>query len=224
MARILLVEDEVQMAEPLASSLREEGFDVSLAANGKIGLSMAAGHELLIVDVMMPSMDGFEMVRRIRALGHTMPVIFLTAKDAVDSRVQGLELGDDYLVKPFYLEELLARVRLRLRHALRSADTLTYADLTVDVRARSASRGGHPIYLSNTEFLLLELLLREPGRPVPKRVILREVWNDAGTYSPNVVEVYIGYLRNKLEAHGGTRLIRTVKNVGYMVAGGADDA
>lgn len=212
------------MAEPLASSLREEGFDVSLAANGKIGLSMAAGHELLIVDVMMPSMDGFEMVRRIRALGHTMPVIFLTAKDAVDSRVQGLELGDDYLVKPFYLEELLARVRLRLRHALRSADTLTYADLTVDVRARSASRGGHPIYLSNTEFLLLELLLREPGRPVPKRVILREVWNDAGTYSPNVVEVYIGYLRNKLEAHGGTRLIRTVKNVGYMVAGGADDA
>ncbi|MHB8636862.1 MAG: response regulator transcription factor [Fimbriimonadaceae bacterium] len=215
---MLLVEDEEKMAAPVASALRDEGYDVTVAANGRIGLQLASSHEVLIVDVMMPAMNGFDMVRELRVRGHHMPVIFLTAKDGVDHRVEGLEIGDDYLAKPFFLAELLARVRLQVRRIRRAADVLEFEDLKLDLRSRKADRGGETIYLSNTEFALLELLFRTPETPVAKRVILKEVWGSELNYSPNVVEVYVGYLRAKLEAGGRPRLLHTVKGVGYLLS------
>jgi two-component system response regulator MprA len=173
---------------------------------------------LLIVDVMMPAMNGLDMVRGLRARGHQMPVIFLTAKDSVENRVEGLAIGDDYLVKPFFLAELLARVQLQIRHARRAGDVLEYEDLQLDLRSRKAIRDGESIYLSNTEFALLELMFRTPETPVSKRVILKEVWGSETNYSPNVVEVYIGYLRGKLEAKGRSRLLQTMKGVGYILS------
>ena len=206
------------MSTPLAAALREEGYFVSVAGNGRLGLQAAPTHDVLIVDVMMPAMNGLDMVRELRARGHQMPVIFLTAKDAVEHRVEGLEIGDDYLVKPFFLAELLARVRLQIRHARRTGDILEYDDLQLDLRSRKAIRGSEAIYLSNTEFALLELLFRTPETPVSKRVILKEVWGSETNFSPNVVEVYIGYLRGKLEAKGRSRLLQTMKGVGYILS------
>ncbi|HLK14919.1 MAG TPA: response regulator transcription factor [Fimbriimonadaceae bacterium] len=221
---MLLVEDEEQMAAPVASALRDDGYAVTVASNGRTGLKEAPNHDVLIVDVMMPAMNGFEMVRELRARGHFMPVIFLTAKDGVDHRVEGLTIGDDYLVKPFFLAELLARVKLLVRQAQRASEIVEYGDLQLDLRSRKAIRGGESIYLSNTEFSLLELLFRTPETPVSKRAILREVWGSETNYSPNVVEVYVGYLRAKLEAGGGPRLLHTLKGVGYVLSNRAENA
>jgi|SRR5579862_6463365 len=212
------------MAGPVAAALRDEGYLVTVAPNGKIGLHSAPGHDVLVVDVMMPAMNGFDMVRELRARGHQMPVLFLTAKDAVEHRVEGLEIGDDYLVKPFFLAELLARVRLQVRRAQRLSDVLEYDDLKLDLRSRKATRSGVAIYLSNTEFALLELIFRTPEAPVSKRLILKEVWGSEVNYSPNVVEVYVGYLRAKLEANGRPRLLHTLKGVGYILTNRAADS
>ena len=206
------------MSSPVAAALRDDGYAAAVAANGRLGLQQAPNHDLLIVDVMMPAMNGLDMVRELRSRGHRMPVIFLTAKDGVEHRLKGLELGDDYVVKPFFLAELLARVKLQLQRAQRERDVFEFEDLELDLRSRRAARGGGVIYLSNTEFALLELICRTPGVPVSKRVILREIWGSETACSPNVVEVYIGYLRAKLEARGRPRLLHTIKGVGYVLS------
>jgi two-component system, OmpR family, response regulator MprA len=216
--RILVVEDERAMSQLLEQALEESGYAVSVAENGREGLKKAPEHDLLIVDVMMPVLNGFDMVRELRELGNKTPVLFLTAKDAVSDRVKGLDLGgDDYLMKPFKLEELLARVRALLRRSSIGQDTLEFADLWMDRRARKVRRGDRWLYLSNTEFSLLEQLLLHRGEPVSKQTLLREVWNDDSARDENVVEVYINYLRSKMEVLGMPRLVQTVRGKGYIL-------
>jgi two-component system response regulator MprA len=216
---ILIVEDERAMSELLAQALTESGFRTSVAHNGEEGLRNAAGHDLLIVDVMMPRMNGFDMVRKLRLEGNRTPVLFLTARDAVSDRVKGLDLGgDDYLIKPFRLEELVARVRALARRALDHQDTLQFGELWLDRRARRARRGERPLYLSNTEFSILELMMMRPGEEVSKEAILQEVWGaDEGFRDKNLVEVNIYWLRRKTESMGASRLIQTVRGVGYAL-------
>ncbi|CAN5393760.1 response regulator transcription factor [soil metagenome] len=206
------------MAGLLEQALRESGFEVVVASNGRDGLSLAVDRDALIVDVMMPVMNGFEMVRQLRSSGSRVPVLFLTAKDAVADRVKGLEIGgDDYLLKPFALEELLARVRALLRRARDTQDVLEYADLWLDRRERKARRGDEWLFLSNTEFALLETFLLSPETPLPKTTLLREVWHDDAARDDNIVEVYVSYLRSKTEARGRTRLLHTVRGAGYIL-------
>ena len=207
------------MARLLDQALTESGFEVTLAENGKLGLALAEEKDLIIVDVMMPVMNGFEMVRRLRDLCIKTPVLFLTARDSVDDRVKGLDLGaDDYLVKPFKLDELLARVRALLRRFRDTDEVLELGDLVVDTRTHKVKRGAANIYLSNTEYSLLVLLLRNANHVVSKQTILKEIWDDeTGNRDFNVVEVYIKYLRGKLEILGRSRLIHTVRGTGYMM-------
>ena len=179
---------------------------------------MAADQDALIVDVMMPNMSGFQMVRDLREGGSTVPVLFLTAKDSVSDRVTGLDLGgDDYLVKPFKLDELFARVRALIRRAHTNSEVLTYADLWINLRTRKARRGQRWLYLSNTEFAILELFMRQPGTILSKENFLQEIWNDSDNRDNNVVEVFMRYLRIKLETMGDTRLIHTVRGRGYLL-------
>ena len=216
--RVLVVEDEREMAELLEQAFRESGFDVIVAANGRDGLRLAPERDVLVVDVMMPVMGGFEMVRALRAAANRVPVLFLTAKDAVSDRVEGLEIGgDDYLLKPFALEELLARVRALLRRAREGHDVLEYADLWLDRRERKARRGADWLFLSNTEFAVLESFLLAPETPLAKSTLLRDVWHDDAMRDDNIVEVYVSYLRNKTETMGKPRLLHTVRGVGYVL-------
>ncbi len=207
------------MASLLEQALQESGFEVTVAENGKQGLLVVAEHDLVIVDVMMPVMNGFEMVRKMRDMCLKTPVLMLTARDSVEDRVKGLDLGaDDYLVKPFKLSELLARVRALLRRFRDPDEVLEIGDLWVDTRTHKVKRGAANIYLSNTEYSLLILLLRNAGNVVSKQMILKEVWDDdTGMRDFNVVEVYIKYLRSKLETMGRSRLVYTVRGVGYMM-------
>jgi len=207
------------MSRLLEQALTESGFAVTLAENGKQGLALAEEKDLIIVDVMMPVMNGFEMVRRLRDACIKTPVLFLTARDSVDDRVKGLDIGaDDYLVKPFKLDELLARVRALLRRFRDVDEMLELEDLQVDTRTHKVKRGTANIYLSNTEYALLELLLRNAGQVVSKQTILKEIWDDETGYRDfNVVEVYIKYLRGKLEILGRSRLIHTVRGTGYIM-------
>lgn len=214
------------MARLLEQALRESGYVVTVAENGRQGLAVAEQADLVIADVMMPSMNGFEMVRQMRARCLRIPVLMLTARDSVDDRVKGLDLGaDDYLVKPFKLSELLARVRALLRRIKEPDEIVELGDLVVDTQTHKVRRGAANIYLSNTEYALLMLLLRHAGRVVSKQVILKEVWDDSsGGRDFNVVEVYIKYLRNKLEMMGRTRLVHTVRGVGYMISDGEPES
>ncbi len=205
------------MAELLGQALRESGFDATLAPDGREGLRLAPGHDLVVLDVMMPALNGFGMARELRADANRVPVLFLTARDSVADRVKGLELGDDYLLKPFALEELLARVRALLRRAREAGDVLAYADLRLERRARRARRGDVWLPLSNTEFAVLEMLLLSPGVPVPKAALLREIWHDDPSRDDNIVEVYVSYLRAKLETMDRPRLVHTVRGVGYVL-------
>jgi two-component system, OmpR family, response regulator len=217
-SRILVVEDERAMLDLLEQALRESGYAVTLADNGREGLRRADGQDLLVVDVMMPHMNGFEMVQQLRSDGNYTPVIFLTAKDATSDRVRGLDLGgDDYLVKPFKLDELLARIRALLRRNAIGQDVLEYADVWMERRARKVRRGDRWLYLSNTEFSLLEQLLIHKGEPVSKATLLREVWNEDESRDENVVEVYINYLRGKLDILGAPKLVHTVRGRGYIL-------
>ena len=220
--RVLVVDDDRAVRDSLRRSLEFNGYDVVLAADGAEGLVAVGSHhpDVVVIDVMMPRLDGIETTRALRAAGNDIPILVLTARDAVGDRVEGLDAGaDDYLTKPFALEELLARLRALLRRVVPDADgeVLTSADLTMDVSSRDVSRGGRPIELTRTEFTLLEMFLRRPRRVLDRSFILEEVWGYDFPTSANSLEVYVGYLRRKTEAEGEPRLIQTVRGVGYVL-------
>ncbi|MBI4336317.1 MAG: response regulator transcription factor [Chloroflexi bacterium] len=218
--RVLVVDDDPAVTGFLRRGLSYEGYDVDVAHSGQAGLDLAQEHtpDVVVLDIMMPGIDGLEVCRRLKAEGNG-PVLMLTAKDAVSDRVRGLETGaDDYLVKPFAFEELVARVRALLRRGeAPTAEVLHYEDLTLDAGARMARRGGREIQLSTTEFKLLHLLMRHPGQVLTRDQIMERVWGyDFGGES-NVLEVYVRYLRNKLEANSEPRLVHTVRGTGYVL-------
>jgi two-component system response regulator MprA len=221
---VLVVDDDRAVRDSLRRSLEFNGYEVVLAADGAEGLvAVGAQHpDVVVVDVMMPRLDGIETTRALRAAGNDVPVLVLTARDAVGDRVEGLDAGaDDYLTKPFALEELLARLRALLRRVVPDGDgeheVLAFSDLTMDVASRDVARGGRPIELTRTEFTLLEMFLRRPRRVLDRSFILEEVWGYDFPTSANSLEVYVGYLRRKTEAEGEPRLIQTVRGVGYVL-------
>ncbi|WP_433682666.1 response regulator transcription factor [Nocardia sp. CA-119907] len=222
--RILVVDDDRAVRESLRRSLTFNGYAVDLAVDGVDALEKATVQrpDALVLDVMMPRMDGLEVCRRLRSTGDDLPILVLTARDSVSERVAGLDAGaDDYLPKPFALEELLARLRALLRR--RAADpgevseTMTFADLSLDPVTREVTRRDRSISLTRTEFSLLEMLMANPRRVLTRSRILEEVWGYDFPTSGNALEVYIGYLRRKTEAEGEARLIHTVRGVGYVL-------
>jgi two-component system response regulator MprA len=224
-ADILVVDDDVKITQLLKRALSLEGYAVRTASSGEDGLAEAQAQDpdLVILDVLMPGMDGFEVCRRLRSSpAADVPILLLTAKDEVSDRVRGLDGGaDDYVVKPFELEELLARVRALLRrHEPTGGEVLRYGDLTLDPNIRSARRGSREMTLSATELALLRYFLRYPRRVLSRDAILNAVWGEDFERPTNVVDVYVGYLRAKLEAGGESRLLHTVRGVGYILREG----
>lgn len=224
--RILIVEDERKIAHVLASALKAEHYDVAVAPTGEEGFSRvnAEVFELVVLDLMLPGRSGLEILQALRKRGIETPVLILTARDGVDDRVLGLDLGaDDYLVKPFALPELLARVRALLRRG-RAADVLRLkaADLELDVVGRRANRGDRLLELTTREFELLEYLLRHQGHLVSREMLAREVWKEPRRATPldNVIDVQIARLRRKVDADGAARLIHTVRGVGFVLREG----
>ncbi|MGH8889812.1 MAG: response regulator transcription factor [Acidothermaceae bacterium] len=221
--RILVVDDDPGVRDSLRRSLAFNGYEVDLAEDGQRGLAAIALNrpDAVVLDVMMPGLDGLEACRRLRAAGEDIPVLMLTARETISDRVAGLDAGaDDYLVKPFALEELLARLRALLRRTLTSADAaqqMQFADLTLDLGTREVWRGERLISLTRTEFHLLELFLRHPRQVLERGQILEEVWGYDFPTTANSLEVYVGYLRRKLEAEGEPRLIQTARGVGYSL-------
>lgn len=220
--KILVVEDEPKTGDYLKQGLGEAGFVVDLARDGLDGLHLALteAYDLAILDVMLPGIDGWQVLQGIRRAGKEMPVLFLTARDEVDDRVRGLELGaDDYLVKPFAFAELLARVRTLLRRGnkAKEADVLRAADLELDPLRRRATRGGRRIDLTAKEFALLELLLRRQGEVLPRSLIASQVWDMNFDSDTNVVEVAVRRLRAKIDDDFGVKLVRTVRGMGYVL-------
>ncbi|WP_026731517.1 response regulator transcription factor [Fischerella sp. PCC 9605] len=220
-ARILLVEDEVKLARFVELELSYEGYKVTVAHDGLSGLTAAreSHPDLVIVDWMLPGLSGLEICRRLRSTGDQVPIILLTAKDEVSDRVAGLDAGaDDYVVKPFSVEELLARVRAHLRRTQEAdADILQFADLKLNRSTREVHRGDRAIELTAKEFDLLEYLLVHPRQVITRDRILEEVWGYDFMGDSNIIEVYIRYLRLKLEANNEKRLIQTVRGVGYVL-------
>ncbi len=220
--RVLVVDDERPVREALERALKLESYEVVLAKDGMDALKAFADAptDAIVLDILMPRVDGLEVCRRIRAAGDSTPILLLTARDAVRDRVAGLDAGaDDYLVKPFALEELLARLRALLRRSVGSEDkhVLKFSDLTMDGETREVRRGDRIIDLTRTEYLLLELFLRNPRRVLTREVIFDRVWGyDFGPES-NSLEVYVGYLRRKIEVGDEPRLIHTVRGVGYVM-------
>ncbi|HEU5037572.1 MAG TPA: response regulator transcription factor [Nocardioides sp.] len=223
--RVLVVDDDKAVRESLRRSLEFNGYDVSLATDGAEALAGIASTapDVVIMDVMMPRLDGIEATRALRTAGNDLPILVLTARDAVGDRVEGLDAGaDDYLTKPFALQELLARLRALLRRATPRDDdaedeVLSFSDLTMDVATREVRRGSRAIELTRTEFTLLEMFLRRPRRVLERSFILEEVWGYDFPTTANSLEVYVGYLRRKTEAEGEPRLIHTVRGVGYVL-------
>ena len=217
---ILVVDDDRKITDALRRGLAYQGYRVDVAHSGADGLEQARrwAPDVVILDIQMPGMDGLEVCRRLRA-GGDVPILMLTARDAVADRVVGLETGaDDYLVKPFDFAELLARVRSLLRRRQAEAPpTLRYADLELDTAGRLAQRGGRVITLTTTEYALLELFLRHPRQVLERDRMLERIWGTDATVDTRVVEVYVGYLRQKLEAGGEPRLIQTVRGTGYVL-------
>jgi two-component system, OmpR family, response regulator MprA len=216
-AAVLVVDDDAPIRRMLERTLTADGYAVASAADG--GAALAAVErsvpDLVVLDVAMPGVDGLAVCRRLRRAGHALPILLLTARDAVAERVAGLDAGaDDYLVKPFATEELLARIRALLRRGVEPAELLAFDDLTFDVRARTARRGGTNVELSRREADLLELLLRNPRQIVSRTLALERVWGSRGAASLNVVDRYVSYLRRKL---GEPQLIHTVRGVGFML-------
>ncbi|HVK30705.1 MAG TPA: response regulator transcription factor [Nocardioides sp.] len=224
-ARVLVVDDDRAVRESLRRSLAFNGYDVHLASDGAEALAGigAIAPDVVVMDVMMPKLDGLEATRALRAAGNDVPVIVLTARDAVGDRVEGLDAGaDDYLTKPFALEELLARLRALLRRvapieADGEEEVLSFADLTMNVTTREVVRGTRHIELTRTEFTLLEMFLRRPRRVLDRSFILEEVWGYDFPTTANSLEVYVGYLRRKTEADEEPRLIHTVRGIGYVL-------
>ena len=219
-SRLLVVDDDPDVRDSLRRALGYAGYAVATAANGADALASVSRSpvDLIILDVLMPMLDGFDTCRALRERGNATPVIVLTARDAVDDRVAGLEAGaDDYLVKPFALRELLARVNALLRRAQPVRDVLGYADLTVDLTARTVTRGGAPLTLTKIEFALLELLLRNAEQVLSYDVILDRVWGYGDAPASNALQVFVGFLRRKLEENGHRRLVHNVRGVGYVL-------
>ena len=222
MYTILIVDDNETLLRMLQRTFSYEGFIVASATNGRIALNEVEKRrpDLIILDWLMPEIDGITVVRRLRALSDTTPILMLTARDAIEDRVEGLKSGaDDYLIKPFAPEELLARVQALLRRTSTSSaqQRVVYADLTLDPTTRETQRGQRKFDLTPTEFDLLHLLLRHPRQVLPRQRILEEVWGYDFAGEDNVLEVYIGYLRKKSEANGEPRLIQTARGVGYVL-------
>jgi two-component system response regulator MprA len=222
--RVLVVEDDRAVRESLRRSLEFNGYDVHLAGDGAEALAGIGqvGPDVVVMDVMMPRLDGLETTRALRSAGNSVPILVLTARDAIGDRVEGLDAGaDDYLTKPFALQELLARLRALLRRVVPPEDapeeTLTFADLSMNVATREVTRGTRRIELTRTEFSLLEMFLRRPRRVLERSFILEEVWGYDFPTTANSLEVYVGYLRRKTEAEGEPRLIHTVRGVGYVL-------
>jgi two-component system OmpR family response regulator len=221
-ARVLVVDDEDSITDLVATALRYVGFEVAVAANGRQALERAAAFrpELVVLDVMLPDLDGFEIVRRLRADGLRMPIVFLTARDATEDKVAGLTIGgDDYVTKPFSLEELVARVRAVLRRTGGGAEQtgrLQMADLELDEDSHQVWRAGQPVELTATEFKLLRYLMMNARRVLSKAQILDHVWNYDFGGDGSIVETYISYLRKKVDS-SEPRLIHTVRGVGYTL-------
>jgi two-component system OmpR family response regulator len=219
--RLLLVEDDPKLAGAVARGLRHAGYAVDLAVEGDAALGQAAvfDYDAIVLDVLLPGRDGVEVCRTLRERGCWAPVLMLTALGASDDRIRGLDVGaDDYLVKPFHFGELLARLRALLRRAPRERPArLEVGDLVVDPATRRVARAGQPVELTAREFAVLEVLARHPGEAITRTRLLDQVWDENFLGSTNIVDVYVGYLRRKLEQPFGRPLIRTIRGVGYTV-------
>lgn len=220
--RILIIEDELDIAEFLALELNHEGYDVTVEPDGRQGLDKALAQEwdLLLLDIMLPGLNGMEICRRVRSQSD-VPIIMLTARQSVPDRVAGLDVGaDDYLVKPFAVEELLARIRVALRRTrttMKDEEIITVEDLTLNRATREVTRGEEAITLTAREFDLLELFMRNRNHVLPREVILEKVWGYDFAGGTNVVDVYVRYLRNKIDVPYGSQLLQTVRGVGYLL-------
>jgi two-component system, OmpR family, response regulator MprA len=220
----MVVDDERAVRESLRRALELEGYEIDLAADGQEALTRLMENggsqpDAVILDVLMPGVDGLEVCRRLRKGGNSVPVLMLTARDEIENRVAGLDAGaDDYVTKPFALEELVARVRALLRRTSESSnETLRFADLELDPGTREVRRGGQVIELTRTEFALLELFMTNPRQVLTRSIIFERVWGYDFGFASNSLDVYIGYLRRKTEAGGKSRLIQTVRGVGYAL-------
>ncbi len=220
--RILLVEDDPSLADALRRGLAEQSYAVDVVEDGESALQMTCteSYDLVVLDVMLPRLDGYEICRRLRAQGNTVPVLMLTARDAIDDRVVGLDSGaDDYLTKPFAFRELLARLRALLRREATHSKSpvLCVADLELDPSTRSVRRAGVQVELTNKEFAVLELFLRHPNQVLSRTQIADHIWDQGFVALSNVVEVYVGLLRRKLGDTSEPRLLETVRGVGYRL-------
>lgn len=219
--KILVVEDEPKTGKYLEQGLSEAGFVTDLVRDGWDGkhLALTEAYDLIILDVMLPNINGWEIIQAIRRAGKNTPVLFLTARDGIDDRVKGLELGaDDYLIKPFAFSELLARVRTLLRRGkIRDPDIVQVADLVLDLQSRKLTRGGKRIELTRKEFALLELLLKRRGEVLPRSLIASQIWDMNFDSDTNVIEVAVRRLRAKMDDHFEPKLIRTVRGMGYAL-------
>jgi two-component system, OmpR family, response regulator len=226
--RLLVVEDSVKMAAVLKRGLEEEGYAVDVALTGEEGLWMAVEcpSDAIVLDVMLPDMDGFELCRRLRERGQWAPVLMLTARGAVSDRVRGLDAGaDDYLTKPFSFHELAARTRALLRRGARERPaTLAAGDLSLDPATRAAHRGGVALELSAREFALLEYFMRHPGEVLSRTRLIEHVWDFAYDGGSNIVDVYVRYLREKIDRPFGAHSLETVRGAGYRLRGDSADA
>jgi two-component system OmpR family response regulator len=221
--RLLLVEDDAKLVRILRRGLAQEGYEVDVALRGDDGLSSAMAHayDLIVLDLMLPGIDGFAVCDALRAAGRTVPVLMLTARTEVGDRIRGLDGGaDDYVIKPFDFGELLARLRALVRRHPPGPElepAVRVGDLQLDTATRAVTRAGDRIELTGREFAVLEVLARNAGRVVPRRQLIERVWDDDPGVSPNIADIYVGYLRRKLERPTGPRLIRTVRGVGFVL-------
>jgi two-component system OmpR family response regulator len=221
LTRLLLVDDDAKLVRVLRRGLEREGYEVDVAFRGDDGLACAIErtYDALVLDVMLPGLDGFAVCERLRAGGRSLPVLMLTARTEVTDRIRGLDGGaDDYLVKPFDFGELLARLRALIRRGPPEPEPVaTVGDLELDAATHVVSRGGDRVELTAREFAVLQVLAQNAGRVVPRNRLIERVWEEDPDVSPNIADVYVGYLRRKLERPSGPRLIRTVRGVGFVL-------